>query len=189
MIPNMLNPKAINAILSRLSKRDKIIAYTVISLLFLIILDRLILYPVTSKMKSLNEEIKKKEASINKSLHIISQKDKITTESQKYSPYMAKGSSEEEEISGFLQDVEELASNSSVYLVDLKPAGVSSVGSAKKCLVSLSCEAQMEQIIAFMYNIENSAKLLTIEKYQINPKSRESTVAQCVITVSKIIMP
>jgi hypothetical protein len=189
MIPNMLNPKAIIAAFSRLSKRDKMIAYIVMFLLSLIVLDRMILSPVSSKMKLLNEEIKAKEANIKKSLRIISQKDRITAESQKYSPYMGKGSSEEEEISNFLKDVEELASNSSVYLVDLKPGGVSSVGSAKKCLVLLNCEAQMQQIITFMFNIENSNKLLTIEKYQINPKSRESTVAQCVITVSKIIMP
>ncbi|MFA4991257.1 MAG: GspMb/PilO family protein [Candidatus Omnitrophota bacterium] len=184
-----LNPRALIAVLSRLSKRDRKIAYAVVFLISLAVLDRLIINPVSSKMRSLNEEIVKKEESIHKSLSILSQKDRITAETRKYSSFVTKGSSEEEEITTFLKDIEELASKSSVYLVDLKPAGVKDVGSAKKYVVALNCEAQMEQIVSFMFSIENSAKLLTIDKYQINPKSKESTVAQCGMSVSKIVMP
>ena len=47
----------------------------------------------------------------------------------------------------------------------------------------------MEQLVDFMYNIENSDKLLMIEKYQISPKSKESSVAKCAMSISKIVIP
>jgi Tfp pilus assembly protein PilO len=88
-----------------------------------------------------------------------------------------------------LKEIESFANKSSVYLVDMKPAGLKPSDSSKKYLISLNCEAQMEQLSDFMYNIENSNKLLTIEKYQISPKSKESSVVRCSMSIAKIIMP
>jgi Tfp pilus assembly protein PilO len=185
----MLNIKSISEFLSRLNKRDRFIFYIVAVFLSMVLFERLMINPIYSKIKSFNEEINKREARINKSLRILAQKDKISAESQEYSSFVTKGVSEEEEFTSFLRDVEDLANKNSVYLVDLKPGGAKEVGSAKKYIVLLNCEAQMEQIVNFMFNIENSDKLLTIEKYQINPKSKESTVAQCNMAISKIVMP
>jgi hypothetical protein len=179
----MLNIKSISEFLSRLNKRDRFIFYIVAVFLSMVLFERLMINPIYSKIKSFNEEIN------NKSLRILAQKDKISAESQEYSSFVTKGVSEEEEFTSFLRDVEDLANKNSVYLVDLKPGGAKEVGSAKKYIVLLNCEAQMEQIVNFMFNIENSDKLLTIEKYQINPKSKESTVAQCNMAISKIVMP
>jgi Tfp pilus assembly protein PilO len=185
----MLNIKAISAFLSRLNKRDRFIFYIVTVFLSMVLFERLMVNPVYSKIKSINEEIKKQEDSISKSLRILAQKDRISAESREYSSFVTKGVSEEEEFTSFLRDIEELANKDSVYLVDMKPGGVKEAGSAKKYIVSLNCEAQMEQVVNFMFSIENSDKLLTIEKYQINPKSKESTVAQCNMAISKIVMP
>ncbi|MCX5692481.1 MAG: hypothetical protein NTX47_02165 [Candidatus Omnitrophica bacterium] len=185
----MLNIKSISVFLSRLNKRERFIFYVVAIFLSIVLFERLMVNPIYSKIKSFNEEIKKREANINKSLRILAQKDRISAESREYSSFVTKGVSEEEEFTSLLRDIEDLASKNSVYLVDLKPGGVKDVGSAKKYIVLLNCEAQMEQIVNFMFNIENSDKLLMIAKYQINPKSKESTVAQCSMTISKIVMP
>jgi Tfp pilus assembly protein PilO len=72
----------------------------------------------------------------------------------------------------------------------MKPSGLKEEkDNTKKYLVSLSCEGQMEQIMDFMYNVENSRKFLTIEKYQISPKTKESSVINCTMTISKIVIP
>jgi hypothetical protein len=76
-----------------------------------------------------------------------------------------------------------------VYLIDLKPAGLKTTGGSKRYLINLNCEAQMEQVVEFLYNVENSDKLLTVERYQITPKSKESKVAKCNIAISKIAAP
>ncbi|MFH0738725.1 MAG: hypothetical protein V2A59_02560 [Candidatus Omnitrophota bacterium] len=185
----MLKLKALYSILTRLSKREKIILYGAALFMFLVLLDRMIIYPVFHRLESLDEEIKQKEYTVRKNIHILAQKDKILSESAKYAPFLSSLKSEEEEISSLLKEVETQANKASVYLVDLKPAGSKDIGTSKKYLVNLNCEAQMEQVISFMYNIENSNKLLIIEKYQITPKSRDSSVAKCSLTISKIAMP
>lgn len=175
--------------LAHLSKREKIIFYAAISFVSLTLLDRLIISPIYSKIKSLNEEIRERESSIKKNLHILAQKDRISFEIAKYTSFLNNAKSEEEEITSALKEIEGLANKAGVYLVDMKPVGLKPAGASKEYLINLNCEAQMEQLIDFMYNIENSNKLLTIEKYQISPKSKESSVVRCSMSIAKIVMP
>lgn len=175
--------------LSHLPKRQRFVLYFAASLVLLVVIDRLIIYPVSSRINSLNKEIDEKEAGIKRDLRILSMKDRIVNESSKYSSFFYSAKSEDEENTILLKEVESLANRSSVYLIDIKPAGVREAGNAKKFLINLNCEAQMEQLVDFMYNIENSVQLLIIEKFQISPKSIESSVARCTMTVSKIALP
>lgn len=181
--------QALYNFVAHLSKREKIIFYAAISFVSLTLLDRLIISPIYSKIKSLNEEVKEKESSIKKSLHILAQKERISSEIARYTSFLTSAKSEEEETTYLLKEIEGLANKAGVYLVDMKPGGLKDMGSSKKYLINLNCEAQMEQLFDFMYNIENSNKLLTIEKYQIGPKSKESSIARCSMSIAKIIMP
>nr|MBP7217054.1 hypothetical protein [Candidatus Omnitrophota bacterium] len=93
----------------------------------------------------------------------------------------------EEVLTVFLKEIEELANRSSLYVVDMKPQGVKEEkDGTRRYFITLNCEGQMEQIMDFMYNVENSKSLFTIEKYQVGPKSRESSIAQSSLTISKI---
>ncbi|MCX5703349.1 MAG: hypothetical protein NT066_02490 [Candidatus Omnitrophica bacterium] len=175
--------------LSHLPKRQRAVLYFTVCFVLLAVIDRLIIYPVSYRIGSLNKEIKEKEAGIKKDLRILSMKNKIVNERSKYSSFFYSAKSEEEEYTIIYKEVENLANRSSVYLIDIKPGGVKEAGSAKKFLINLNFEAQMEQLVDFMYNIENSAQLLIIEKFQISPKSIESSVARCTMVVSKIALP
>ncbi|MFH0731464.1 MAG: hypothetical protein V2A72_00895 [Candidatus Omnitrophota bacterium] len=175
--------------LSRLSKREKIIFYGAAIIISLALLDRLIINPILSKIKSLNEQIQDRQSGIKRNLHILSQKDKIGTKMQKYSTFFSKAESEEEAIASFLKEVEKIANKSSVYLVDMKPGKLELQEGAMRYVLNLNCEAQMEQMVDFMYNIESSDSLLTVEKYRITPKSKDSSLAVCSMTVSKTVIP
>ena len=181
--------KVLQNILARFTKREKMILYGALLFIFLMFLDRMVIGPVFQKLASLDEEIIRRESNIKKDMRILSQKDRILSEAAKYATFLGETRSEDEEVTSLLKEVEAQANKASVYLVDIKPAGSKEIGTSKKYLVTLNCEAQMEQIVNFMYNIENSNKLLAIEKYQITPKSKESSVAKCSLTVSKIVMP
>lgn len=185
----MLKIKAFYTFLSRLSKKEKMIFYLAVFFVSLALLDHLIVSPISSKINSLNKEIQEKELAIKKFLHLIVLKDKILAESKKYSSLVDDTESQEEEMTSILKEIENLANKTSVYLIDMKPAGFKETGSAKKYQINLNCEAQMEQLTDFMYSIENSNKLLTIEKYQLSPKSKESSVVRCSMSISKIVMP
>ncbi len=185
----MLKILRIHTLLSHLSKKERIMLYAAIFILSLVLLDRLIIHPIYSKIGSLDKEIREKESAIKKNIRIVSQKDRILTESAKYSSFLSASESEEEEMTSILKEIETMANKNSVYLFDMKPGSPRKMGASKKYTVNLNCEAQMEQLTEFMYNIENSNKLLTIEKYEISPKSKESSIAKCSMSISKIAMP
>ena len=174
---------------SRLSKREKIVFYAAAAFISLGLFDFLILSPVISKINSLDGQIKAEEVSIRKNLHIMAQKEKILSEKARYSSFSNTMKTEEEEVTSFLKEIEVLADKNSVYLVDMKPAEVKGKGQSNKFYVNLNCEAQMEQIVSFMYGIENSDMLLTIDKYQITPKSKDSSIARANMSICKVVLP
>lgn len=185
----LLKIESLNAFLARFSKREKLILYYTIFFVSLMLLDRMIVFPIYSRIQELNKKIREEEEGIKRSLRIAAQKDRISLESARFGSFLSEAKSEEEEMTVLLREAENLAGRTSVYIVDMKPAGVKEIGAFKKYFVNLNCEAQMEQIVNFMYSIENSNKLLTVEKYQMAPKSKESTVVVCSISISKISMP
>lgn len=188
MILKALKAQSFYSFLSRLSKKEKAILYVCIFFVSFALLDRLIISPISSRLKELDTQIKERESRVKTSMHILAEKDAILAESAKYSNFEKIAKSEEEEATGVLKEIEDLANKSSVYLVDLKPGGLKTNGPYKKYMVNLNCEAQMTQITEFMFNIENSRSILAIEKYQISPKSKESSVAKCTMTISKIVV-
>lgn len=173
----------------RLSKRERFVFCAAAFFVALTLIDRMIVSPISGKLKSLDDQIRQKHQEISRASAIVSQKEKISKANDDLGAYKTGSLPGEEEMTALLKEIEVMANKSSVYLVDLKPAGTRGSGPVKRYLISLNCEAQMEQLVDFMYNIESSSRLLTIEKYQVSPKSRESSVAKCAMSLSKLSIP
>ena len=85
--------------------------------------------------------------------------------------------------------VKNYAKDSSVYLVDIKPSGKKEQGMTRQYFLKLQFEGLMEQVFNFFYVIENSKELLKIDTYQIQPKTENSSIVTCSMSVSKTIIP
>jgi len=180
---------ALYLFISRLSRREKIILYITAVVLALLILMKLIVEPIYSNIKSLDREIVDRESQIKSDMKIVARKDRIRAETKTYTSYVTVPASEDEAMTALLKEIEGLANKSQVYVVDIKPGGVREADSAKKYMVSITCEGKMEQITDFLYAIESSNKLFKVERYQISPKSAESTTAQVSMTISQAVVP
>ncbi|MFH1578371.1 MAG: hypothetical protein ABIC18_04810 [Candidatus Omnitrophota bacterium] len=185
----MIDIKGINAFFTHLTKKEKIVFYVALGFILLAVMDRLIIYPVISKMQLLDEEIKQEQIRIKRDLHILAQEDRIIIESQKYEKYSMSDITAEEAITLTLKEIENLANKAAVYLIDIKPTDIRDEFAYKKYFLNLSCEGQMEQLMDFIYKVESSDNLLKIEKYSISPKSEDSSIAHSSITISKIAIP
>lgn len=181
--------KKLSTYISHLSKSEKIILCGAVFFVSLVFLDRLILSSILSKIKLLDREVQSQEAAIKKSLHILTQEDRIKKEANKYASFATPAQSQEEEMVFFLKDIEELANKSSVYVIDMKSAGFAEEGIFRKYLVRLNCEAQMEQLTGLFYELESSNRMLTIEKYDIRPKTEGSSIVKCAVSISKAVLP
>jgi hypothetical protein len=181
----MVDLKFFTSFHERLNKREKMVFYLSASIVSLMLFDRLIIAPVFSQLKSLDDQIQEKITTTKKNLHILSQKNKIMAEGEKYKSFFNALEPGSEDMASFMNEIESHANKTSVYLIDLKPGNPKETGSGKKNLVYLTCEAQMEQLVNFIFSVENSDKFMTVEKFQISPKSKESSVARCVLTISQ----
>ena len=185
----LFNPQNLQAFFMRMSKREKIIFYSATLFIFLAVFDRTVVGPSLSRMQEQEKEIKEKTFIIKKDLHIVALKDSIQEESKKYEGYFSKTGSIEDEKSAILKEVENLASEAKVYLVYIRPQDVVSEGPFKKIIINVSCEATMPDTVKFLHSIESSTRLLTIESYIITPKEEGSSIAQCRVTISKVVIP
>ncbi len=184
-----LKTASIQKFLMKISKREKSILYFAAIIMSLTLLDRLVIFPIRAKMVDLSGQIADRTVEIRQSKHIIKHKDRILKEAIKYKTLIKSSKTEEEEMTTLLKEVENLASKNSIYLVNMKPGGLEESPTSKKYILNLNCEAQLEQMVQFMYEIEKSKKLLSINKYKINPKSKDSSVARCRMSISKIVIP
>ena len=176
------------AFYKKLSKVERKILWLAALLVVLCFVDRVIVMPVVTTLTSLTVNIREQESSIKKSMNVLLHKDGIISESREYMSYSVEAKNPEEEMVGLLKEVESSAEKSGVNLMYVKPANTKEEQGIKKYYCTLECEAPMEQVATFFHDIESSTKLLKIEKYQIQPKNKESSTARCTITIYKTVL-
>ena len=111
--------------LSKLSKRELLIFYGGIILIFALLLERNVLSPVLSKLEQLGKEIQFQEEVIKRSMIVIAHRDRLLADEEKYRSYLSEPESEEKETNTFLKEIENLAKESYIYLASIKSTGVS----------------------------------------------------------------
>jgi hypothetical protein len=177
------------AFVNRLSKREKMFLYGAVAAVLLALLRYLIVLPVSNEIAKLHNEIAMKQKCLEDDRQLLARKVRIVEESKAYTAFVPSGGTEEDNLNGLLKEVESLANKSALYIVDMKPSTTKEgIENSKKYVVTLTAEGEMAKIMDFIYRVENAGTLLAIEKYQISPKSKESSVAQTVIAVSKTVM-
>jgi hypothetical protein len=181
-------PNKLLQVYTKLSKTEKNVLFVTLFLVVLSFADRVIILPVVTTLSNLNTSVRDQESSIKKSMNVLLHKDGIITESQEYMAYSVEAKNPEEEMVGLLKEVESVAASAGVSLLYVKPANTQEEKNVKKYYSILECEAPMEQIATFFHGIESSTKLLKIEKYLIQPKSKDSSIARCTVTVSKTVL-
>lgn len=174
---------------TKLNKGEKKIFYLTLLIVLISFLDRLVLGPIVEKIKTFEEEITSAEIEIKKNSGIMAQSERITREEKKFSAYAVQALSDDEEKTSLLKAIESLASAAAVYLVDVKPSGIKVEGPVKSFMVNVSCEAKMDQLISFMYAIENADMLLQVGAFNLSLKSKSSDVLRCELLIYKIVMP
>ena len=176
--------------IQRLSPREKLIFYGALIFVSLALADRLIVRTFFGVLSGLDKQIQSKETQIKSGLRVMAQKNQIELQYTNYKSYLGSAKTENEEFTSILKVLDSLTpAQPGFNLVDMKPAGVKEAPGSKKYLVTLNCEGTMEKLAEFMYNVETATKLLAVEKYEITPKSKDTNLAKCSMTISNLVLP
>ena len=176
------------AFLARLNKRERLVFGVAAVVVGAALLDRLLIAPVAGRLRRLDERITTQTDLIRKNVRIVAEKDRVKAAADAFQVYYAhKASTHEEEVAVLLGEVEEMARNASLYIVDMKPLTAEEDAVSRKVAVDLNGEAQMEQILCFMHAVASAPRLLFVESVNITPKAKDSTIAKCNMKISNII--
>ncbi|MFH1837132.1 MAG: type 4a pilus biogenesis protein PilO [Candidatus Omnitrophota bacterium] len=178
----------LNKFFSKLAPRERTALTAAVLIISVMLLDRIILGPIISKIRMLNEKIEEKKNRLINNTRILSNKERISKELEMYGKYSFKALPSEDELADLLGEIENLSAASEVYLIDSAPAGTKSEGIFKKYLVKIDCEGTMSQILSFMHEIESSRKILKLENARIRPKEKNSEIMNCSFLASKTVI-
>ena len=181
--------KGLSQSYAKLSKTERRILAVTILFVAIAFVDRVIVLPISTTLASLNLTISEQETAIKKSMSVLLHKGGIVAESKEYMSYSVEAKNPEEEMVGLLKEVESVAEKAGVSLIYVKPGTIKEENGMKKYYSNLECEAPMEQVATFFYDIESSNQLIKIEKFQIQPKSKDSSIARCTVAVYKTVLP
>lgn len=156
-----------------LSRKERIILYITALILIASLIFNFSVIPVLQKNDSLNKEIYANRRKLNKYLSLLNQKENIRKEYNKFFGESGGNPLNPDDSAQGLSNLDGLAKKSNIRIVDMRSqAAPKKSASYKEIIIDLKTEGQMEGYLKFLYEMETSASLLKIKKFQLIAKSR-----------------
>ena len=172
-----------------MSKKVKCLLCIAIVCVGFIVLNMILLRPLMGKSANLDRRIQLKRRMVENSLRLLSQKEDIQKESGKFAKFAKQRFSEEEETASFLDDIEDIAKKSQVLLVALRPYSAVKLDFYIEYKIELEAESEMNQLITFVYNLQNSENILRVRKFNISPKADNPNILRTNLTITTVLIP
>lgn len=155
-----------------LTKREKIILFMAIGALVTSIVFNFVIDPVLTKSACLNKEISLTAAKLKKYLQLLSQKEQIKNQYDKFFESFRHFNNNigKDASVNMLSEIENLAKESRIQILDIRPETPKNADLYKELLIVLRTQGDMEGYLRFLYNLENSAILLSVKSFQLNSK-------------------
>jgi len=143
----------------------------------------ILIQPFITKWSDLNIAIKVNEGKFHKALKLISEKNKINSVyksivAEVTSDKLIVGDDEKVRISVY-KELNSLANYCNVRLRSVTPkTTVSSKKNEYALYFEINAESDLEGILKFLYHIESSFSLMSIEEAKINPRGNNKLILQ-----------
>ena len=173
----------------RMSNRERYLFYVVAVVIGSFCLNWWVVRPATAKSRALTQQINVKKREIENCIYLLNMKDAIKEETVKFSKFEKLGTSQDEEVSYFLRQIEAISKKSSVQIIDIKPYYARKAGSGTEYKVEIEIESSLNQFISFIYNLQNSEGLLRTAKFSIGPKDGNPAVLKGYLTITSVSLP
>jgi len=171
-----------------LTKRERAILFITLGVIAFSLRLNFILLPVVNSFQTLNHEIATSLLNLKKSLRLLSREQRIQQDYNQISSLAQLEVGEEEVIALILAQLQNLANQASLRIVDVRPQASRDFGRYKEIVVELKQEGKIEGFLKFIYDLENPPYLLRIKKLQLNSKAAGG-VLEGQILISKIYLP
>lgn len=172
-----------------LSKRERQILFCCLIVLGIYCFFNMIWKPLVR----LGEELKQKrgtdETVLEKELKVIAKGKEIVPEYNRYLNSFGQKRSDEEQMSYVISAIESLSNQNNVRVSEMKPRKVRKVDFYNIFSVSLTMEGSLQEIIQFVYVLQNPPHYFQIEAIRIEKKSMQDTMLQSQLLLSRKFIP
>ena len=172
----------------RLTNNQKLLLYVAAGVCFIVIVDRFFISDFRSRLNTLGQQVRLEEARLKRNLTIQKTKDTITKDYEYCKPFLELTSVDENEIiAGLLKEIENLARLSGATVINLSPYETKEEAQQyRKYRATLRLEANLQQLLNFLYNVQNSELLIKLDRMAVATKGEEVHVLRIdgIITIA-----
>ena len=172
--------------LKQLKPREKKLAVLVMGLIGLLGFYFILFAPFYSKLKILREEIYKESVLLARYQKVLNYRNNIEKIYGDYLGVVKVGGTAQEEISKFLQEVEQLSQKAQVRIVDMKPLGTREDESLNKVKIQIEIDAEQVNLGKLLLEIKNSQAMIHIDSLKIIA-GMSGEALKCDLVLSRII--
>lgn len=170
--------------LKNLSKKEKIGLGVVFVVFLLIIAERIVIAPITNAFKSVDNKIIASFQQLNRYKESMKEEVVIKKEYLSYKDSFKNKGSDEENLSFMLNQIESIARQTDIILLDVKPQQSKKREFYKEYSVEVSLQAKIEGIIKFIYKLNADPAMLRVEKIKLNAVDKSNNI-KCILLISK----
>ncbi len=112
----------------------------------------------------------------------------IASEHKKYTQHIKQVTSDGEEKSRLLAEIEKTARKASVLLKDVKLDLMEGDGPYKKYTVEIETESKIAYLVDFIYLLEKSPQLLRVGSFYLTPIKDKSQILRAQMTITETLI-
>ncbi len=175
-------------IIKQLSKREKIFFYVTLSIIVFSLIFKFVFFPLFSLNQRLTQEVKAKQLELRRALR-LSQGEAAQNEYDAFIAAIKMGENRDLEMARLLSEIESMAKEAGVNIVNLRPHEIEDRKFYNKFLIELKSEGTSQQILRFIFSLESSPLLLRIEKLNLSSRGSRRNLLNAALTLSRVTIP
>ncbi|MFH1691530.1 MAG: GspMb/PilO family protein [Candidatus Omnitrophota bacterium] len=146
---------------------------------------KIVFSPFHAKLSSLSRDVILQESRFKKGVSLIENKKAIEDEYKNYASYFSlQGYSDEEAVANFLKEVEKVSRETGLTVLDMKSQKDAETDKfSKQYQIKIKAEANMEELVKFLYKLSESPLLFSVERLILVPKGEDSAVIGVSMTI------
>lgn len=141
--------------------------------------------PFFEKNAALSVEVRTAVYKLRKYKQLLKNKKQIEALAASCSPILRPAGHDAEAPEAVLFELENLAKDSGIRLIDIRPQGNKSGTLFSEILIDIRSEGELQGYLKFMYSLEHSLFLFELRKIQLKSKPN-SSVIEAGFTISKL---
>lgn len=169
---------------SVLKKREKIILYITIGIIFFSLAFNFVIAPVLGKYGVLSKETNLNKTKLKKYLKLLNRKAEIQNKYRRFSSGAELEADTKDILVAAMATLENLAKGAGIRIIDIRPQAAVK---GNTVIIDLRTEGPIEGYTKFIYDVETSLLLLKVKRLQLTAKPNVAAL-EGIFTVSQPVI-